>query len=222
MNIIICGYGKMGHELEKELKNHNLFIVSKETNLTVNDIEDSIDVIIDFSYPDMISKIEDFLNKNKSTSLIIGTTSYNEEQLDIIKKISKTHKVIMFSNYSKGINILFKLLECLKKYTKDDMVYLIEKHHKNKKDIPSGTSVSIKEILNKDIPTFSIREGEILGEHQLDVYFNYETISIKHIAYSRKAFVEGVVHILKQLEMLDVGLYTKENLDIWKEKKLLN
>ena len=219
MNIIISGYGKMGKELEKKLKNHNLYIVSRETNLTFNDIKDEIDVIIDFSYPDQIYEISKYLLINPYTNLIIGTTSYNEEQLELIKNIGKTHKVIMFSNFSKGCNILFKLVEVLSSYLSDEQIYLLEKHHKDKKDSPSGTSKTIIESLNKKLEVTSIRSGKIRGEHQLDIYFNNEMISLKHIAYSREAFVERMNHILELLETLDVGLYTKENLDIWKEMK---
>ena len=58
MNIIISGYGKMGRKVEKELKDHNLYIVSRETNSTFNDVKETIDVIIDFSHPDQIYQIE--------------------------------------------------------------------------------------------------------------------------------------------------------------------
>lgn len=219
MNIIISGYGKMGREVEKELKNHNLYIVSRETNSTFNDIKETIDVIIDFSHPNQIYQIEKYLLLHPNTSLIIGTTSYNEKQMNIVNSISKTHKVIMFSNFSKGCNIFFKLVEVLSLYLNDEQIYLLEKHHKEKKDSPSGTSKTIVSSLNKNVEVTSIRSGEIKGEHQLDIYFNNEMISLKHVTYSRKAFVERMDHILELLKSLDVGLYTKENLDIWKEMK---
>lgn len=219
MNIVISGYGKMGKEVEKELKEHNLYIVSRETNLKFKDIEEDIDVIIDFSYPDQIYEIEQFLSLHNNTSLIIGTTSYSENHIEVIKQISKNHKVIMFSNFSKGCNIFFKLAEMLSSYLTEEQIYLIEKHHKYKVDSPSGTSKTIIDSLNKKVEVISIRSGEIKGEHQLDIYFNNEMISLKHIAYSRKAFVERMNHILALIRTLDVGLYTKENLDIWKEMK---
>ncbi len=219
MKIIISGYGKMGKELEQELKQHKVYIVSKETNTRFEDIKEVIDVVIDFSYPNQIYEIEKYLSMSPNTNLIIGTTSYNHKQIETIKNISKEHKVIMFSNYSKGCNIFLKLIKLLSSYLNEEQIYLLEKHHKYKTDSPSGTSKTIIETLDKKVETISIRSGEIIGEHQVDVYFNNEMISLKHIAYSRKAFVEEINHILELIKELDVGLYTKENIDLWKEKK---
>lgn len=219
MKILISGYGKMGKEIEKELKQYELFIVSKENGLTYKDIKEEIDVIIDFSSHEAIYDIKEYLIDKKNTSLIIGTTNYSDLESEVIKEISKNHTVVMFSNFSKGVNLLYKLVEVVSTYLKNENIYLIEKHHKYKKDFPSGTSKTIKEIIDYPINILEIKSGEIIGTHELDVYFENERLSLVHEAFSRKAFVEGVIQAVNIIKNLPIGLYNRENLNLWKETK---
>ena len=220
MKIIISGYGKMGKELEKELsKDNNLFVVSPETKTRFEDIKEEIDCIIDFSSHLVLKDIYSYL-LHKKCALIIGTTGYNLEEENIINKISKDHVVIKFSNYSKGMNLYFDLVELISKYNLSSKEILIkETHHKEKKDIPSGTALTIKEILNKDVSIESFRKEDEIGEHQVSINLNNEEIFLIHKSYSRKIFVDGVKEIIKKIGYLKNGLYGRENLNIWKEKK---
>ena len=123
MKILISGYGKMGKEIEKELNRHELFIVSKENGLTYKDIKEEIDVIIDFSSHEAIYDIQEYLINMKNTSLIIGTTNYSDLENEVIKEISKNHTVIKLANFSKGVNLLYKLVEVISTYLKDENIY---------------------------------------------------------------------------------------------------
>ena len=219
MKILISGYGKMGKEIEKELNDHQLFIVSKENGLTYKDIKEEIDIIVDFSSCEVIYDIQEYLRDKENTSLIIGTTNYSTLENEVIKEISKSHTVIKLANFSKGVNILYKLVEVISTYLKDENIYLIEKHHKYKKDFPSGTSKTIKEIINYPINILEIKSGEIIGTHELDIYFENERLSLDHEAFSRKAFVDGVIQAVNIIKTLPVGLYDRGNLNLWKEMK---
>ena len=99
------------------------------------------------------------------------------------------------------------------------IIYLIEKHHKHKKDFPSGTSKTIKEIINYPINILEIKSGEIIGTHELDIYFENERLSLFHEAFSRRAFVDGVIQAVNIIKTLPIGLYNRENLNLWKETK---
>ena len=222
MNIAISGYGKMGKSIENQLiAKHNLIIVSPETNTSFKDIKVDIDVIIDFSNHEVIKDIEKYL-LNKKCSLIIGTTGYSEEENKIIKRISENHVVIKSSNYSKGMNIFLDLISLIQNYDLlNEQLLIKEIHHKNKKDVPSGTALMIKDVLNKDIIIESIRKDEHVGEHQVIVSLNNEKLVLTHQAYSRDVFVSGVIEVLEIINNLEVGLYSLGDLSLWKEKKLL-
>ena len=171
MKIIISGYGKMGKELEKILQDHELTIVSPETNISFTDINFPVDVIVDFSIAKVINEIYDYSRKYSDVKIIIGTTNYSNSELELIDELSKSHVVIKSSNYSKGMNILFSMIETLSRYDlNEEDIYLIEKHHKYKKDSPSGTSKTIKDLISKPIQIECIKNGDIIGEHKLDVY----------------------------------------------------
>lgn len=220
MKIVISGYGRMGKELEKVLSNHQLYIISKETNLSFDEFTENVDIIIDFSFHDVIYSISNYLERHPFTKLIIGTTNYTQQEYSIIKNISKEHTVLMSSNYSKGMNIYFDLLELLSKYNLDNEELIInEKHHLGKLDSPSGTAKEMRKILNKNIKINSYREGDIIGEHMLEIYFKNEVLTLSHKANSRKAFVEYMNEIIDRVIDLNVGLYSLEDINIWSERK---
>ena len=220
MKIVISGYGRMGKELEKVLSNHQLYIISKETNLSFDEFTENVDIIIDFSFHDVIYSISNYLERHPFTKLIIGTTNYTQQEYSIIKNISKEHTVLMSSNYSKGMNIYFDLLELLSKYNLDNEELIInEKHHLSKLDSPSGTAKEMRKILNKNIKINSYREGDTIGEHMLEIYFKNEVLTLSHKANSRKAFVEYMNEIVDRVIDLNVGLYSLEDINIWNERK---
>lgn len=220
MNIILSGYGKINKEVNKKLKEHNVTIIDNDLDwIKLND-EKKYDLIIDFSIPRAINQIERFLFKHKETSLIIGTTGYNNQQEEIIETISKKHKVIKFDNFSRGMNAFFSLIKELKEYIlSSDELYLKEVHNKYKLDSPSGTSKYITTLLNREVPILSIRNGDAIGTHQLDIFLNNEKITLIHEVYSREVFVDGVINSINLIDNLEVGLYTKENINLWIEKK---
>ncbi len=197
-NIGIFGSsGKMGQEIIEEMKsfsNLNLFYDYSRTNR--NNLEElcKSDVIIDFSLPDGTMELIKEAKKHK-TKILCGTTGFSKEQFEEIKLSAKSIPILYSANMSIGINLIKNLVEFFNKNLPSDFsVDIIDMHHKNKKDKPSGTSLMLKEsIESRDSNIVSIRAGKIFGTHE--IYFNGddEQIMIRHQASSRKIFAQGAL-----------------------------
>ena len=157
--------------------------------------------MIDFaSHKSSVISAEYCLRKN--IPCVIGSTGQTEWENKRIEEISKHKKIVKSANFSKGIDVLKKFVDSVL-MCQPDKIEIIEKHHKNKKDRPSGTALElekyIKEKFDGEIKITSIREGEEMGEHTIIVSFGDEKITISHNVYSRNAFVLGVKDVVKTL-----------------------
>lgn len=247
INILLNGCnGKMGQEIIKQsLKTPNLKVV---VGIDKNDLGDNnfpvytnpekitenIDIIIDFSIPEATMNILKYA-KNKHLPIVIATTGFSKEQLDIIQEESKELPIFISSNMSLGINLMIKLIcEASKILGNDYDIEIIEKHHKNKIDAPSGTALmmanAIKETLNKDIyyeynrqikrekrnnneiGIHSIRGGSIVGEHTVLFAGENESLEIKHNVTSRSIFADGALKAAEFINLKENGIYTMNDL----------
>lgn len=201
MEIVISGYGKMGKAVEQILKQreHNLLTV-------IDSVKDFAElypqkaVCIDFSTPDAFKENYKTLADNFD-AVIVGTTGWDEiakEVLDYFK--TKNKSLVYASNFSLGVNIYFETLEYISGLISDHAnyePYIIELHHKEKLDKPSGTALSIQEILKsnlkKEPEISSLRCGYIKGIHETGFESEYDKITLRHEAYSREGFALGAV-----------------------------
>ncbi|QJC28031.1 4-hydroxy-tetrahydrodipicolinate reductase [Enterobacteriaceae endosymbiont of Plateumaris braccata] len=178
---------------------YNLYIQDNIMNI-INDF----DTLIDFTNPKTTLNYVNICNQyNKN--IVIGTTGFSEEEKIQIKKMSNNIGIVMSSNFSIGVNIIFTILKKISKiFNKQKNIIdidIIEKHHKNKIDCPSGTALSIKNIIlnffNKKIfnkiNCHSIRAGDIYGEHQIILSSIGEQIELIHKASNRLTFAEGAL-----------------------------
>ena len=150
--------------------------------------------------------------------MLIGTTGFNEDELDEINKISKEIPLLLAPNTSMGIALLKKILD----YSKEvlnvaSLIEIHEQHHKEKKDSPSGTAINIKDQLkdilsNKDIYIESSRVGNSPGAHTIKLSFEEETIEISHKAKDRSIFAKGAIIAGKWLKDKPPGLYTMQDI----------
>lgn len=198
--IAIVGHkGRMGKLITKALEERfDVCGVDRENSL--DDFED-ISLVIDFaSHESSLISAEYCLKKN--IPLIIGSTGQTEQENKRINEISKKILLIKKANFSRGIEVLKMFIESVL-YLNPDRFEIIEKHHKNKKDKPSGTALElekfIKEKFNGDIKIYSIREGEEMGEHSIAAFVKDEKLMIKHNVYSREAFVRGLVEEVEKV-----------------------
>ena len=240
MNILLNGAtGRMGKEVikkvaeEKDLnitcgvgigENNEKFPIYENTK----DIEEKVDVIIDFSIPKASLNILEYARKNK-IPIVIATTGFSDEELKVIKEDSEEIPVFRSSNMSLDINLMAKIVQEIARVLNDTDIEIIETHHNRKVDSPSGTAIlladAINEVLeNKKIYTFdrmqkrekrskdeigfsSIRGGNIVGEHTVKFFGENETLEIKHTSYSRQVFVEGALKAAKFIVTKNSGLY---------------
>jgi len=172
--------------------------------------------IIDFSAPAAtIAMLEKA--KEAGKSMVIGTTSLNKEEEEIVEDASKTVPVIYSPNMSIGVNLFFKVLKLSASILKEYEVSIKEAHHIHKKDAPSGTAKKLAQIINdfsfnlklEDIE--SKREGEIVGDHEVLFESKLDAFKIIHQAKSRDIFAQGAITAAKWVKGKPAGLYSMED-----------
>src|SRR6266705_2137513 len=131
------------------------------------------DVAIDFSQADSIDEVCRAALQH-AKSLVIGTTGHSQEQRKTIEETAHSVAIVLASNFSVGVNVLFWLTQKAAELLGSDFnPEIVETHHKMKKDAPSGTAKTLAEIVKRarnsesQIPIQSIREGEIVGDHTI-------------------------------------------------------
>jgi 4-hydroxy-tetrahydrodipicolinate reductase len=223
MNVAIIGYGKMAKEVEqvaneKKIKIAKIF--KEEENydalaLTKQNLK-NIDVCIDFTTPAaVISNIEAVVNSGKD--IVIGTTGWYDKLEDIKKLVKKNNVGLLYCpNFSLGVNLLYQIINTashiFNKFDEYDMM-VSEIHHKNKVDSPSGTALSLaqlilqnvkrkKEILKdtskakikpEQLHVTSTRVGSVIGQHSVMFDSDADTIEISHTAKNRRGFALGAL-----------------------------
>lgn len=198
------------------------------TKLADCDVE--ADAIIDFtSATDFESRMDYAVDKQ--IPIIECSTGLSEEQMDYLKKASEKVAVLKSANMSLGINLLMKLLkEAAVKLAGDGFdVEIVEKHHNQKLDAPSGTALALADSMNeamddryeyiydrsqvrqkrdkKELGISAVRGGTIVGEHEVIFAGTDEVITFKHTAYSRAVFAKGSITAAKYLKGKAAGLY---------------
>ena len=212
--IAIVGYqGKMGSVVFEQLKNKYELIGIGKNDLIK--IASESDLIIDFSNGTNSTKTALWCAENK-IPLIIGATGQTAEELKLIKDASTKIPIMKAGNFSLGIAIVCKLLKFLKEFDFDN-ICIFEKHHKNKKDYPSGTAIELKNLINKNFDISAsisgFRGGEEIGTHEINLYFGSELLTLSHQAFSRSAFAKGVEMAVNYiLNNVDVKQYSFEEI----------
>jgi 4-hydroxy-tetrahydrodipicolinate reductase len=171
-------------------------------------------IAIDFSEPNAFRANYKLISE-KFRAAVVGTTGWDDIKENVIRCFREKNKSFVYaSNFSVGVNILFDLIEkssdMLSKVENYDP-YVLEMHHKEKKDSPSGTAVTIREIIRnyfkKDVSVASVRSGNIKGMHEVGYESSIDKISIKHEAYSREGFALGAVMAAEWLHE-KAGIYS--------------
>ena len=196
----------------------------------------NVDLIIDFTVPKCTFEVLKIASKLKKR-VVIGTTGFNQREENLIKKISKKIPILKAGNMSLGVNLLMYLTEITSKSLNDNYLSKIfEVHHKHKKDYPSGTALMLgkgiadgkgknlynligKKFLNKKsfpygkkINFNSIREGEIIGEHEVKFSNGKEIITLNHEAFDRALYSDGALAAAKWLMRKKPGFYSMRDL----------
>lgn len=200
---------------------------------TFSDVQERIDVIIDFSNPVVLDSMLDYAVKNKIPA-VICTTGYSKEQIEKIHNAAKEIAIFYSGNMSLGINLLIELSKkAASVFGNEFDIEIIEKHHNLKLDAPSGTALmianGISEIKDdaeyvydrhsyrrkreqKEIGLHSVRGGTIVGEHEVIFAGNDEILTISHSARSKNVFAVGAVNAAVFLVEKPAGMYEMSDL----------
>ena len=199
--------------------------------LTVGEIPQ---VIIDFSNPQTLSPMLKFAMQN-NIPLVIATTGYSDEQITEINAASNVVPVFMSANMSLGINLIAQLAKKAAEITGENFdVEIIEKHHNQKIDAPSGTAIMLADEVSKSLPYRSeyvydrqkvrekrskqeigihaVRGGTIVGEHEIIFAGIDEVISIRHTAMSRDILAAGALKAAKYIISKKHGMHNMTDL----------
>ncbi|MGM9563788.1 MAG: 4-hydroxy-tetrahydrodipicolinate reductase [Faecousia sp.] len=233
MNIFLSGYGKMGHMVQE-------LAVAKGWNIVGHaDIDcpenyetaPKADVCIDFSGVGAQKALAAYIRRTK-TPLLSGTTGLTEPDFDVLRDLSKEVPVIWTANYSTGVAVLKKLLREYAPVLGDWDKEIIELHHNQKVDAPSGTAKQLLQAIDPDgtalvvhgregmcgkrkeneIGVFSLRGGTVAGEHTVSFFGEDECLEFTHKAQSRRVFAAGAVRAAEALADKPAGFYTLEEL----------
>ncbi|MGN0601454.1 MAG: 4-hydroxy-tetrahydrodipicolinate reductase [Oscillospiraceae bacterium] len=246
-NIAICGAcGKMGRVIfdiisnradckviagvDKVAESYADFPVVEK----LNDLPEKPDVIIDFSHPSLLDDLLDYC-LTKGVAAVIATTGYSSEQIEKIHKASESVPIFFTFNMSLGINLLADLAQRAVKVLGDQFdIEIVEKHHNQKIDAPSGTAIMLANSINEEadnkynyvydrhsvrakrtkneIGMHAIRGGTIVGEHEIIFAGRDEVITLKHEAHSKSVFAVGSVNAAVFLKGKPAGLYAMNDL----------
>ena len=197
-----------------------VYIVNADDNSGVEALEGvGFDVVVDFSNPAMLKMVLG-LATARSVPLVIATTGFSDAQLGDISEAAKKIPVFRSANMSIGINLMSRLLKTAAAALADGFdIELVEAHHNQKLDAPSGTALLLADAMNdtldgsleyvynrhdvrakrgkKELGIHAIRGGTIVGEHSVIFAGNDEVIEIKHTAMSRVVFAEGALRAVR-------------------------
>lgn len=213
---VIGACGKMGREIVALAADDKSFTVTAEVCEKKWNIENPVDVVIDFSTPDGLSAAVDWCVYHK-TALVSGTTGLTAAHRKRLDKASNVIPILYSGNMSLGVAVMSAMLE--KFGAIGDWDFQIEEaHHTQKKDRPSGTALLLEKKLSSVLgrklpPTNSLRGGGIPGIHQVWAMGPEEVLILQHTAFNRKVFARGALRAARWLfDKAKPGLYDLSDL----------
>lgn len=247
INVIMVGCnGKMGQVISDIVKNdeaatmvagvdiyddgHNDYPVYKK----IYEVQENADVIIDFSNPASLDDILEYAVRNQVPA-VMCSTGYSAEEIEKINEASKKVAILRSGNMSLGINTMVKVMKAVTKVLAEAGfdVEIVERHHNQKIDAPSGTAIMLADAVNaevnneyeyvydrsqvrekrskKEIGISAVRGGSIVGEHEIIFAGRDEVLEFKHTAYSKAIFGKGAVQAAKFLKGQKAGMYSMKD-----------
>ena len=196
----------------------------------ISEVTEEADVIIDFGTASAVDALLDYA-VSKNLPVVLCTTGLSEEQLKKLEEASKKIAILRSANMSLGINTLINILKTVAKPLAEAGfdIEVLEKHHNQKLDAPSGTALALADAVNetlnneyeyvydrstrrekrpkKEIGISAVRGGSIVGEHDVIFAGTDEVITLSHSAYSRAVFAKGALSAAKFLAGKPAGMY---------------
>lgn len=232
MRVMIVGKGKMGTRLAASAAEKGHAIVATVDRFNREALGSfACDAVIDFSHPDNLAWVCDYVEQ-QCCIYLCGTTGLTQEQMERLKETAHTCPVFYSANFSYGVAVLTKLVEWLTPLLETDFdIEVVEAHHNQKQDAPSGTAKMLLEAIDpthqyarvrqrdgfvgkrgREIGIHSIRGGTVAGEHSVLYLGDEEVIRLTHTASSRQIFVNGAWKALVFMEGKKPGFYTMQDM----------
>ncbi len=196
-----------------------------------NAVRETPDCIVDFSHHAGTEAMLAFAVERK-IPVVLATTGHTEQELETVKQAAKEIPVFFSANMSVGIALLAELAKQTAKAMPDAEIEIIEKHHNRKLDAPSGTALLLAEAIRRvrtgaklifgrhgqakrdpdEIGIHAIRMGNIVGDHEIIIGTDSQTITLRHEAHSRALFAEGALAAAAFLVKQRAGLFDMQDL----------
>lgn len=241
--VVVCGCcGKMGSALVSaiscaedlsviagiERHDHSLVgqrLRESEAFITVDlgKVLGFVDVVVDFTTPKAsVGSVQ--MARDTGKAMVLGTTGFSEEEEEMIREASEKIPCLYSPNMSLGVNVLFELVPRATHLLGDGFdVQIVETHHRQKLDAPSGTAKRLAESVARgrgkgargsseqggmpEIAIHSLRAGDIVGEHSILFAGKGETVELRHSVTNRSTFAEGAVRAIRFVAHAEPGLY---------------
>lgn len=198
------------------------------------EFQGSADAIIDFSHPSALEKVLSFA-KQRHIPAVVATTGYTPEQIASIQEAGKSVPVFFSANMTLGISLLSELAKKAARVLGNEFdIEIIEKHHNQKIDAPSGTALMLADAISEEfnhpmkyeydrhshrakrtkqeIGLHAVRGGTIVGEHEIMFCGRDEVITLSHSAASKEVFAVGAVNAALFISTQEDGLYSMKDL----------
>lgn len=246
INILLCGAnGKMGNAVRRVAEGEKFVNIVAGYDVNTADcgfpvyndlskVTEKIDCIVDFSHPALVDSILDYA-KNKKIPAVICTTGLSKDQISKLEFYSKETPIFFSANMSIGVNLIIDLVCKASKVLDGNFdIEIVEKHHNQKLDAPSGTALAIADAISdtvsfnpkymfdrhsvrqkrakEEIGIHAVRGGNIVGEHTVIFAGNDEVIEVKHSATSKEVFAVGAVRAAMFMADKPAGLYAMSDL----------
>lgn len=210
MNLLVLGKGKTGSlvaEVARE-RGHQVRVLGAADNTNASALTKDgvrgVDVVIDFTTPQaVVGNIE--ACAKAGASMVVGTTGWSAELPRMKELVERSGIGFLYApNFSVGVNVLFEIARAAGAALKHGYAgHIVERHHEQKKDKPSGTAAKMKQIMDQaggtNLEITSIREGDVVGTHVILLDSANDTMIITHDAKSRRGFAEGAVQAAEWL-----------------------
>jgi 4-hydroxy-tetrahydrodipicolinate reductase len=210
MNLLLLGHGKTGSLVEEVARErgHGVQILSSKHNQHASGLTPArlqlVDAVIDFTTPQAVLENIEACVRNRKP-MVVGTTGWYEKLGAVESEVRSNGATLLYgSNFSIGVNVFFEIAAAASTgvahgYTPK----IVERHHTQKKDAPSGTAVSIQRIVTEvakvEPEITSVREGDTVGTHVLLLDSPNDTMMLVHDAKNRRGFAEGAVRAAEWL-----------------------
>ena len=190
-----------------------------------------VDVIVDFSHHSSTEGLLDFATRH-NIPVVLATTGHSEEEKVLINRAGEMIPIFYSANMSVGVALLVELAKRASVAMPDAEIEIVEKHHNRKVDAPSGTALMIARGIQEvrpnatlnlgrsgnakrthdEIGIHAIRMGNIVGEHEVIIGTNAQTITLKHEAHDRSLFAEGAICAAQFIVGKSAGIYNMQDL----------